>query len=113
MTSLNEKADAARGVVRASEAEGQWYRLQDRELAEAGDIGGEDQYPRYGEFADVTAVDKDGKRLGNRWLECPAHLARCLVDSGIAVGDCFQVTEASKADDGAWRFQIATDERAD
>lgn len=107
MVSLDEKADDTRDVVRASEAEAQWYRLESTDLTPAGDIGTDD-FPQYGDFADVVAVDANGDDLGSRWLECPSGLARELVDAGIAADEDFQITEASKTADGAWSFSIQT-----
>jgi hypothetical protein len=106
MTTLDEKATSARDVVRASECEATAYRLETDELTEASEIGGESDFPQYGDFLDVVAVDGDGDDLGPRWVECPADLARSLVDAAISTGDRFQVTEAEKNGDGAWTFDV-------
>lgn len=107
---LNEKATSARDVVRAGETEATWYRLESDELTEAAEIGGENEFPQFGDFLDVTATDGNGDDLGPRWVECPGDLARSLVEAEISAGDRFQVTEAAKAEDGAWSFEIQTDD---
>lgn len=107
MTTLNEKATSARDVVRAGESEAQRYRLEDIELTKAGDIGTDDGFPQYGDFLDVTAVDADGDDLGARWVECPADLARAVVDEGISVGDVFVIETARKNEDEAWQFEVS------
>lgn len=106
MTDLNEKATSARDVVRAGELDGVTYRLQTTELTDADDIGGDDDFPQFGEFLDVTAVDADHDDLGPRWVECPADLARELVEAEVGAGDVFTVTDAGKTEDGAWTFEV-------
>jgi len=107
MTTLNEKATSARDVVRAGECEAQPYRLEDMELTKADEIGSDDGFPQFGEFLDVTAVDSDGDDLGARWVECPADLARAIVEEDVSVGDVFQVETASKSKDDAWQFEVS------
>jgi hypothetical protein len=109
MTDLAAKADAGRDVVRVSETEAQSYRLRDRELTDSNAIGDSDGFPQYGEFLDVEAVDANGDGLGPRWVECPADLARCLVDSGVETGDVFAVVRSTKTTDGAWSIEIEVD----
>jgi len=110
MTDLEQKATTARGVVRAGESEAQTYRLEDTELTEASAIGDPDGFPQYGDFLDVTAVDADHDPLGPRWVECPADLARSLMDVGVEAGDVFAVTEATKTEDGAWSIEVEADD---
>jgi len=110
MTDLERKATAARDVVRAAESESQTYRLEDTELTEASAIGDSDGFPQFGDFLDVQAVDADHKPLGPRWVECPADLARSLVDAGVGAGDVFAVVKADKTDDGAWSMEVETDD---
>lgn len=100
---IADKASAARDVVRASGTENQPYRLESTELTPADEIGGEDEFPQYGDFLDVTALDGNGDELGPRWVECPGALARCLQDVD---GDAFQVLTVEKTEDGAFRFDV-------
>jgi len=103
---IESKAETARDVVRAGESHGVRYRLEDTELTEAAAIGESDGFPQFGDFADVVAVDNDGAALGPRWLECPADLARGLVDAGIQAGGVFVIESAEKTEDGAWSFEV-------
>lgn len=103
---IAEKAETARAVVRAGESVGSRYRLEDTELVEAAAIGDSESFPKYGEFLDVVAVDIQGAALGPRWLECPADLARELVDLDVDVGEPFVIDAADKTDDGAWSFEV-------
>lgn len=109
MTDLESKADTGRDIVRASEVTATLYRLETTDLKPA-DAVGDDDFPQYGDFADVTAVDGNGDDLGKRWIEVPGGLARAMVDAGIEAGDEFQVTKATKAQDGAWTFEVETDD---
>jgi hypothetical protein len=104
---IGDLANEARDVVRPNGVEGQRYRLQSLETTAADEIGDPDSFPQFGEFLDVVATDSNGDDLGPRWVECPAGLARSLVDSDIAAGDQFVVDEAKKTDDGAWTFQVS------
>lgn len=106
MTDIEDLASTARDVVRASEVADQPYRLEDTETTEAAEIGGEDEFPQYGQFLDAVAIDADGEELGPRWVEVPGGLARELVNAEISTGDCFQVEDASKGNDDAWTFEI-------
>jgi len=106
---IADKAETARDVVRAGESPGVRYRITDTELTEAAAIGDAESFPRYGEFLAVVAVDDAGAALGPRWLECPADLARELVDLGIDAGDIVVIEDATKTDDGAWSFRVSDD----
>jgi hypothetical protein len=110
MTDLEQKATAARDVVRVGDAESQTFRLEDTELTEAAAIGDSDAFPEFGDFLDCAAVDADHDPLGPRWVECPADLARSLVESGIDAGSVFTIVEATKTQDGAWSCEIETDD---
>jgi hypothetical protein len=108
MTGIADKADSGRDVVRAGEAEAQSYRIESEDLTEASAIGDSDGFPQFGDFLDVTAVDADGDDLGPRWVECPADLARQLVEQDLAAdGSVFVVESATKTQDGAWSFEVS------
>jgi predicted double-glycine peptidase len=109
MTSLQEKAENAVDVVRAQVAIDQLYRLEDKDLIAADEIGNED-YPQYGDFADVTAIDANGKKLGDRWLECPSGLAESLVEANVQVGDAFWIQAVTEHEDGAWSYEVVLED---
>jgi hypothetical protein len=104
---IGDLANEARDVVRPDDAEGLRYELQSLETTAADEIGDPDSFPKYGEFLDVVMTDANGDALGPRWLECPAGLARSLVDLNIAAGDQFAVHTVEKTDDGAWTFGVS------
>lgn len=106
MDDFADLASAARDVIRAGECENMPYRIESTTPVPADDIGAEDEFPQYGYFVDVMAVNGDGAELGPRWLECPADLARQLDELGVGVGDHFQVTTAEKDDTEAWTFTV-------
>jgi len=107
MTDIEDLASTARDVIRAEDAENVPYRLEDTETTDADDISPEGEFPQFGDFLDVTALDGDGVGLGPRWLECPGGLARMLVDAELVeAGAEFQILDASKDDSGAWTFEI-------
>jgi len=110
MTDLDDKAAAARGVVRVKDAQMQTYRLKDTELTEAAYIGSSDGFPQYGDFLTAAAVDANGDDLGPRWVECPGDLARALVDADVGEGDVFTVIEAAKTEDGTWSVEVETND---
>lgn len=103
---LNELAESATQVIRVGDAPMQNYRLEAGSTTNAEQIG-TDEFPQYGEFIDVTALDADGNDLGPRWVECPAGLAQALLDAQVTPGEAFAITTAAKDDDGAWRFEVA------
>jgi len=106
MTDLEELAATAQDVVRAEDLPGTRYRLESTEATKAAEIGPEDGFPEFGHFLDAMLVDLDDDPMGPRWLECPADLARELIDSGVGAGDVFAVQTAEKGDDGAWQFSV-------
>jgi len=107
MTDLEDLASSAREVVRAKNAENVAYRLQDTESTDADEISAEGEFPQFGDFLDVVAVDSNGAPLGPRWLECPGGLARELVEAELVeAGAEFQVVDSSKDETGAWSFDI-------
>jgi len=107
MTDIEDLASTARDVIRAGDGENVPYRLEDTTTTGADDISAEGEFPKFGEFLDVTALDGDGVGLGPRWLECPGGLARSLVDHDlVAAGAEFQIVDSTKDDTGAWTYQI-------
>lgn len=107
MTGIEDLASTARAVIRAEDAANTPYRLEDTETTDADDISPEGQFPQFGEFLDVVALDGNAADLGPRWLECPGGLARELVDGDLVeAGAQFQVVEATKDDSGAWTFDV-------
>jgi hypothetical protein len=107
MDSFGDLASAARDVVRAGGCENVPYRLELDTPVPADDIGDEGEFPQYGYFADVTALDENGDELGARWLETPADLGRQLDDLDVEEGDAFQIIDASKDDTDSWTFNVA------
>jgi len=107
MTGIEDLASTARPVIRVENAENTPYRLQDTDTTDADDISPEGDFPQFGDFLDVTALDGNATDLGPRWLECPGGLARALVDKDLVAPDAqFQVVDVSKDDSGAWTFDI-------
>jgi hypothetical protein len=107
MTDIEDLASTARDVIRAGNAENVPYRLEDIETTDADDISPEGEFPKFGDFLDVVALDGDGVDLGPRWLECPGGLARALVDEDLVeAGAEFQIVHESKDDSGAWTFDV-------
>ena len=87
----------------------QLYRLEDEDLVSADEIGNE-EFPQYGDFADVVAVDAHGETLGDRWLECPSGLAESLVDANVKSGDVFWIEAVTEHEDGAWSYEVVLEE---
>lgn len=111
MTSLEDKAAQARDIYRAEDATGA-YRIVSLDLVEASEIGGEDSFPKFGEFADVVELTETGEDRGEAWLECPADLAQGLLDIGVEAGSEFVIESVKKDDDGQWRFSVASPQDA-
>jgi len=106
MTSFEDKAQSSRPVLRAAEAAGA-YRLDDAdELTPASEIGDPDEFPQYGDFADVTEVGMDGSTHEAVWLETPSDLAAGLLEAGIGEGELFVVRHPDKDDRGNWSFTV-------
>lgn len=101
MTDLADLAERNTDIVRTAGAEGQPYRLEAFELLKADEVGN-DEFPEYGWFLDVTALDSNGDDLGPRYIETPPDLADELVNAGVTAGDMFVMTSAEKTEDGAW-----------
>lgn len=107
MTDLEELATSNRDVIRPEDAENVPYRLEDTDSTEADEISAEGEFPQFGEFLDVTALNGGAGDLGPRWLECPGGLARELVEAGLAEdGAEFQILGTEKDDTGAWTFDL-------
>jgi hypothetical protein len=107
MTGIEDLASTARPVIRVENAENTPYRLLDTDTTDADDISPEGEFPQFGDFLDVLALDGNAAALGPRWLECPGGLARALVDGDLVSDDAqFQVVDASKDESGAWTFDI-------
>lgn len=106
MTGLEDKAQQDRPVIRAEDAAGA-YRLDDaEELESAENINGPDAFPQFGDFLDVTEIGMDGSMHDPVWLECPAGLARAVLDAGLDDGDLFVVDRPEKDDRGNWVFAV-------
>ena len=107
MTGIEDLASTARPVIRVENAENTPYRLQDTDTTDADDISPEGEFPQFGDFLTVVALDSNAAALGPRWLECPGGLARALVDRDlVSEGAQFEVVDASKDESGAWTFDI-------
>jgi len=107
MTEIEDLANQARTVVRAKNAEMTAYRLQDTDTVDCDDVSPEGEFPEYGDFLDVNAVNSDGQDLGPRWLECPGGLARALVDQDLVeAGAEIRIASVDKDETGAWTFEV-------
>lgn len=98
---LAELAEQNTDIVRTAEAEGQPYMLKSFEMLDADEVGN-DEFPEFGWFLDVIALDANGDELGPRYVETPRDLADELVDIGVTAGDAFVMTSCTKTEDGAW-----------
>lgn len=83
------------------------YRLDTDELEPADDLTGEDQFPQYGDFLKVGHPTGGDNRFENHeemYIECPADLARWLVEDEVEIGDHFRILDVWK-DDGEWSYK--------
>ena len=98
MTSIDDKAEAADqpDVDLARQSAPGLYRLESRDLTPADEIG-TDEFPQYGDFLPVDTVN------GWQYIECPANLAKWLVEEGVETGDAFRIVSVRKVD-GEWKY---------
>lgn len=99
MKSLDDVAESGPDVVLTSGLVESVFALQEMAVYEADDVSPDGEFPQYGEFLRCDEFSPtDGTERGETYVECPAALARWLVDEAD-VGDRWQVTEAEKIDD--------------
>lgn len=113
MTDLKQLAETDdTEVVLAKEAHG-LYRIEGTETAEADDVSPEGEFPKFGRYLAVTAIDRDGAEKGPRLLEVPRGLAVALVEAGLdETGAEIWVRNVAKDVEGAWVFDVAPAETA-
>lgn len=94
---IEDKAQETPDVDLARQSAPGAYRLESTELTDANDVTPEGDFPEYGDFLEVTGTS------GEQFIECPAALARWLVDNGIEAGDGFRIVSVQKVD-GEWEY---------
>lgn len=101
MKSLDDKAQGSPEVTLAKQSAPGLYQLEELELYEADDITEEGEFPQFGDFLKVNRPHG-----GEEWVECPADLARWLVEEIDAeTGEWFRILSAQKVD-GEWELEI-------
>lgn len=115
MTSLEDRADdGSEDWVLAPESAGV-YRIETDQLVSADDIGNE--YPEFGEFLHTTRMSatSDGDWIEEEtvYVECPAGLARAVLEAGAGPGDIIGIGNPTKTEGGRWRFTVSKPETVD
>lgn len=109
---LKDKAKDRPEVQLARQSAPGAYRMLTTELVSAEDLTPEGEFPEYGDFLQVGRVGTDA----TQYIECPAALARYLVnDLEAAEGDQFRIESVTKID-GEWQYtchEIETDKDGD
>lgn len=101
---LEEKAEETPTVVLAGSLTESQYRLETTELVGASELTPEDDFPKFGDFLEVSErspIDKTPR--GTVYVEIPGGLARWLVEN-VETGDWWAVRGSEKGEDGTWRF---------
>jgi hypothetical protein len=102
---LGDKAAETPDVDLARQSAPGAYRLLTDELTPADELTAEGEFPQYGDFLEVGRLGQTGDGVevkGEQYIECPAGLAKWLVDE-ISVGDDFRVVSVQKVD-GEWQY---------
>jgi len=104
MSDLEEKARDSPEVSLARQSAPGLYRLTTTDLVPADEITPEGDFPQYGDFlrVEVTSGGTDPEWSGTEYIECPAALARWLVEN-VEVGESFRIRSVQKVD-GEWRY---------
>lgn len=106
MTSIHDKAEGSPDVDLARQSAPGAYVLLTEELTEADELTDEGEFPEYGDFLQVAKAKQSGDGIEEgpeRYIECPAALARWLVEAGVEVGQPFRVVSNRKVD-GEWEY---------
>lgn len=108
MKSFADKADESVPCVRIEDADATAYRIRTYD----GEVGlvpakelGTDSYPQFGDWLPCTAINRDKKPLGDRYLEAPGSLAAELERHQAGEGFEFRMTTIDKID-GVWQIEI-------
>lgn len=121
MTDLWEKAqqNGADNVSLVADLESRPVaRLRAFELVEADEISDEGDFPKHGQFLAVEEKTASGKYDREAFWECPAGLARMVVEAVEESGGpaevkpatvTIDVDGAAKTEGGAWRFWASID----
>lgn len=97
---LKDKAKDRPEVLLARQSSPGAYVIQSLELSGADELTEEGDFPQYGDFLKCHRAGTE-KLV---WVECPAALARFLVNEIDAeVGTCFRVRSVTKVD-GEWEY---------
>ena len=97
---LSDKAKDRPDVRLARDSAPGAYTLTTDELVAADDLTDEDEFPQFGDFLEVEQPGA-GRRV---WIECPAALARWLVENGIDIGETFRIRSVQKIDN-EWSYE--------
>jgi len=98
---LKDKAKDRPEVLLARSSSPGAYEVRSLELSGADELTDEGDFPQYGDFLHCHRAGTD-KTV---WVECPAALARFLVnDIDVEVGDVFRIRSVTKVD-GEWRYE--------
>ena len=91
------------------------YRLETDELKPADEVTPEGQFPEYGDFLKVAKPTGGSNQFENHeemFIECPADLARWLVEESVEIGEHFRVLDVWK-DNGEWSYKCRKLEEPD
>lgn len=104
---IDEKAETSPDIDLARQSAPGAYVLRSRELESADDLTDEDKFPEYGDFLPVWKAKQGGngsiEKGAERFIECPADLARWLVENELQIDDSFRVV-ANRKIDGEWEY---------
>lgn len=87
------------------------YRLESDEYVDADEISPEGEFPKFGDFLEVSSTTGGAEPEWNVdvFLECPLGLEEELLELGVDVGDSFRIGQVSKTADGEWQFLVEDD----
>lgn len=104
---LREHAERdGKDIVLAREAHGV-YQLENTETVPADSISPDGEFPKFGDYAQVTKLTRYGEETELAWLEAPHGLAVALKQNGlIEMGATFWVRNVAKDTEGAWSFDL-------
>lgn len=99
---LEDKARDSPDVDLARQSAPGAYRMLTTDLEAANDLTPDGDFPQFGDFLKVERVGSDGTE---KYIECPAALARWLVhEADASPGFCFRIRSVQKID-GEWQYK--------
>lgn len=112
MTGIEDAAESgdAPEVTLAADSHGM-YRIEDSDPVDASEVTGEDQFPKFGRFLQVSEVTRSGVEKHpdeTEYVEIPQGLAQALVEAeAVTKGDEFVIMNVAKDTQGNWAYDVS------